>query len=62
MEYGFKEVLFSKHSPYQFIQIVKTVDFGNLHILDDYTNLAEKDTVAYTHGVMNLPNEDYAVG
>lgn len=59
VEYGFQEVLFSKRSDFQFVQIVKTVDFGNLLILDDYTNLAESDTKTYTHSVMNLPHENF---
>ncbi len=55
VEYGFKEIVFDKESPYQRIQIVKSVDFGNVLILDGAVNLAENDTVPYTHALMNLP-------
>ena len=43
-------------------QIVDTVDFGRFLILDEMANLAESDTVLYTHTLMNLPHEDYKVG
>lgn len=59
VEYGFKKVVYSARSEYQKIQIVDTVDFGRLLILDDMTNLAETDTLPYTHTLMNLPKEDY---
>jgi spermidine synthase len=61
VEYGYKEVLFSQQSPFQLIEIVDTVDFGRLLLLDGLTNLAELDTEAYTHTLMNLPHEDYKV-
>ena len=35
--------------------ILNTMDFGNLLVLDGYANLAESDTVQYTHSLMNLP-------
>ena len=31
------------------------MDFGKLLVLDGYANLAESDTVQYTHSLMNLP-------
>ena len=31
------------------------MDFGKLLVLDGYANLAESDTVQYTHTLMNLP-------
>ena len=43
-------------------QIVDTIDFGRFLILDEMANLAEGDTVLYTHALMNLPHEDYKVG
>ena len=61
MEYNFDEVLFSKPSDHQSIQIVATKDFGRLLILNDMANLAENDKVEYTHTLMNLPNENYGV-
>ena len=61
LEYNFDEVLFSKPSDHQSIQIVSTKDFGRLLILNDMANLAENDKVEYTHTLMNLPNENYGV-
>lgn len=55
IEYGFQEVLFNGKSDYQSVQIVKTVDHGNVLILDGAVNLAEKDTEAYTKSLMNIP-------
>lgn len=61
MEYKFEKVLFSDQSPYQFVQIVDTLDFGPFLILDGYANYAESDKETYTHMLMNLPHEDYSV-
>ena len=55
VEYGIEEVLFDQKSAFQNIQIVKTVDHGNMLILDGAVNLAESDTEAYTYSLMNLP-------
>jgi len=60
VEYGYEKVLFSKQSDYQLVQIVQTVDFGPMLILDGMVNLAESDTEEYTHTLMNLPAEDYS--
>jgi len=59
LEYSFDEVLFSKQSDFQLIQIVETRDFGRLLVLNEMANLAENDKVEYTHTLMNLPNENY---
>ena len=59
IEYNFKEVLFSCQSAFQHVLIVDTPDFGRLLLLDNYQNLAESDTEAYTHAIMNLPHEDF---
>jgi len=61
VEYKFSEVLFSANSPFQQIQIVDTPDFGRFLILDEMANLAESDTINYTHSLMNLPKESYKV-
>jgi predicted membrane-bound spermidine synthase len=55
LEYGFRKVICDQLSPYQRIQIAKTIDHGNVLILDGAVNLAEKDTIPYTHALMNLP-------
>lgn len=59
LEYNFSKVLFSRQSDFQHVLIVDTPDFGRLLCLDYMTNLAESDTEAYTHAVMNLPHEDF---
>ena len=56
IEYGFSKVVFDQCSNYQRVQILKTVDHGNVLILDGAVNLAENDTEAYTHSLMNIPN------
>jgi len=61
IEFKFSEVLFSAQSPFQKIQIVDTPDFGRFLILDAIPNLAESDTIQYTHFLMNLPTESYKV-
>ena len=54
-------MVFSKQSEFQLVQIAETLDYGRLLILDGFANLAESDTVAYTHSLMNLPHENYSV-
>lgn len=54
VEYKFEDILLDTYSPYQHIQILKTVDYGNMLILDGAINLAEHDTAAYTHFIMDL--------
>ena len=57
VEYGIKKVLFDERSAYQSVQIVSTIDHGNLLILDGAVNLAENDTVPYTQALMNIPQD-----
>ena len=59
LEYNFSKVLFSRQSNFQHVLIVETPDFGRLLCLDYNANLAESDTRAYTHAIMNLPHEDF---
>jgi spermidine synthase len=61
LEYSYKDVLFAKQSAFQYVEIVDTIDYGKLLILDNMANLAESDTVGYTHAIMNLPHQDYKV-
>ena len=39
-----------------FFQIFETVDHGRMLVLDGAINLAESDTIAYTHTLMDLKN------
>jgi len=59
IEYKFDNVLFSKQSDFQMVQVVDTTDFGRMLILDHFANLAESDTETYTHSLMNKPHENY---
>ena len=54
-ELSIKEVVYDVRSKYQHILILDTVDFGKLLVLDGFANLAESDTVGYTHSLMDLP-------
>ena len=55
IQYGIEEVVFDQKSDFQTVQIVKTIDHGKILILDGAVNLAENDTKAYTHSLMNIP-------
>ena len=57
VEYGIKAILHDTKSSYQRVQIVETIDHGNLLILDGAVNLAENDTIPYTQALMNLPQD-----
>ena len=48
---AWKKLLFSERTPYQLVEIYSTLDFGNVLVLDGFTNLAESDLV-YTHSLM----------
>ena len=48
--------LFLSPIAYQRVQIVSTIDHGNVLILDGAVNLAENDTESYTHTLMNVQN------
>lgn len=58
MEYDIDSVVFEQQSPYQKVQIVHTQSFGNLLILDDLQNLAERDLI-YTETLMQRGKENY---
>ncbi len=44
---GVEEVLFSKQSPYQKVEILKTDTWGNMMTIDDMVMLSEKDEFVY---------------
>jgi spermine synthase len=58
-EYDMDKILYDKRSPFQHIQIIHSVNFGNLLVLDDFQNLAESDLV-YTESIMRRGVENYA--
>ena len=51
IECGITEVVHEEDSPYQNIQILDTIDFGRVLVLDGQTQLAESD-LAYTRALM----------
>ena len=51
LQMAWKKLLFSERTPYQLVEIYSTLDFGNVLVLDGFTNLAESDLV-YTHSLM----------
>jgi len=57
VQYNVKECVYDVRSKYQHVQILDTVDAGKILMLDGMTNLAEADTVGYTHALMDLPKE-----
>ena len=55
IQYNITGVPFNVRSKYQHVQILDTMDAGKLLVLDGFANLAEADTVGYTHALMDLP-------
>ena len=53
-QYNIKEVLYDVRSQYQHIIICDTIDSGRLLVLDGLANLAEKDTIPYTHALLDM--------
>ena len=53
-QYNIKEVLYDVRSQYQHIIICDTIDSGKLLVLDGLANLAEKDTICYTHALLDM--------
>nr|CAG4640937.1 EOG090X07PL [Eulimnadia texana] len=59
LEYDVDKVVVDVKSKYQRIQILHTVSFGNLLVLDDLQNLAESDLI-YTESLMHRGKIDYS--
>lgn len=58
LEYDVDHVVADVRSPFQHIQILHTINFGNLLVLDDLQNLAESDLV-YTETLIQRGKIDY---
>nr|CAG4650226.1 EOG090X07PL [Sida crystallina] len=58
LEYDVETVVADVQSEFQRIQILKTLNFGNLLVLDDLQNLAESDLI-YTETLMQRGKIDY---
>ena len=59
-DYKINDVVYDVRSEHQHVLIIQTMDFGKLLILDGYANLAESDSISYTHSLMNLPEVAFA--
>lgn len=57
-EYAITEVVCDVDSEFQNIKIYKTVEFGNVLILDDEINIAESDQI-YAETIIGSGREDY---
>nr|CAG4643274.1 EOG090X07PL [Ilyocryptus agilis] len=58
LEYDVDSVVADIRSPYQRIQILHTINYGNLLLLDNFQNLAESD-LAYTETLIRRGKIDY---
>ncbi|XP_021945431.1 spermine synthase isoform X1 [Folsomia candida] len=58
MEYDVDKIIFDQKSPFQHVQILHSLTFGNMLVLDDLQNLAESDLI-YTESIMCRGTEDY---
>nr|CAG4648703.1 EOG090X07PL [Polyphemus pediculus] len=58
IEYDVDHVVVDHQSPFQRIQILHTINFGNVLILDENQNLAESDLI-YTETLMQRGKIDY---
>ncbi|MEO1022725.1 MAG: polyamine aminopropyltransferase [Bacteroidota bacterium] len=52
---GIEEVLFSEHTPYQKVEVLKTDTWGNLMTIDDMVMLSEKDEFVYHEMLAHVP-------
>lgn len=58
MEYDIQEMLFDARSEFQHVQIGKSINYGNILVLDGLVNLAESD-LSYTAAIMQQGRMDY---
>jgi len=58
LEYDIQEMLFDEKSAFQHVQIGRSINYGNVLILDDLVNLAEGD-LTYTESIMCRGKVDY---
>ena len=55
VEYKIEDQLYNKKSPYQLIQVFKTIDFGNILVIDNDIQLTEVDEVNYHEMIAHVP-------
>lgn len=58
LEYDVQEMVFDARSEFQHVQIARSINYGNVLILDGLVNLAEAD-LAYTEAIMKRGEVDY---
>ncbi len=55
VRYQLKEVLHSKQSPYQLVEIADSYDYGRMLILDGCVNVCERDEANYHEMIAHIP-------
>jgi len=55
VRYELKEVLHSKRSPYQLVEIADSIDYGRMLILDGCVNVCERDESNYHEMIAHVP-------
>jgi hypothetical protein len=59
LEYDFVQMLFDEKSDFQHVQVARSINYGNVLILDGLVNMADSD-MAYTETIMARGEVDYA--
>jgi len=57
-QFRWEALLFSQQSPHQLVEIFRTVDYGNVLVLDGFVNIAESDLI-YTQSLMCQGKQQY---
>ena len=55
VRYELKDVLYSKRSPYQLVEIAESYDYGRMLILDGCVNVCERDEANYHEMIAHIP-------
>ncbi len=55
VRYKLKELLYSKRSPYQLVEIADSYDYGRMLILDGCVNVCECDEANYHEMIVHIP-------
>jgi len=55
VRYKLREILFSKQTPFQLIEVVDTYDYGRMLVLDGCVNVCERDEANYHEMIAHIP-------
>ncbi len=55
VRYKLKEILFSKQTPFQLIEVVDSYDYGRMLVLDGCVNVCERDEANYHEMIAHIP-------